>query len=1037
MSATLRTLSRFEVAAGAVLLALGGILRFAGLGWYDLSSDEAYHWLLSHHLLAAYYDEPGLVVWVLAASRGVAGDGEAGLRLLFAAAGLATVAALGLLCGLLGGRRAALVGLLLAAASPPLLLDSRRAMATVLADLLLLVTVILVAAARERPRLLAAAGLAAGLALNSRYTIWPALLGLGVYLLVERPPGWRSRWGLAALALVAAGLAPSAGYVVAHGTGGFQVRLLHAQGQLGGAGSLPLRTLHLAETLGWPLVPIVVTGLLPARGARAATWWPALLTVAAFAVSSGDSPSDVLPGLLPAAAGGVAVLLGWGLPARRTLLALAVAEGLLGVATLATSFGAAGLPSARFAQRDHAERTWDALGPALGRLAGGRTVESFDPDLPGLITYYSGVPATSSYPGYQDLPSPAGGDWFLVSSYPGADPRQPDADVIGGSGSACRTIHTWERQPGARLQVTYLGLLAAGRLGAPAAGCRATVSLDGWAGQLDARPGPGEGKTASLEKGAFDPLVAEGWGIGVPIAGYDDGQVVSAAGALVVRRGGAVEKVFALDRIDRSHRPLALFLPTTPRGTVTFGYGADGTIQVTPDLRPGGLRSLTALSETGGGTAVAAGHGSWSPVSDSGACLRRRSDAICVSGAPGHAGSEHQPPYLDWAGVDLELPPTRPASYHFRYLPDLLVPSSAPVIASPALTDGVVASAEWGPGGRLWLIDSSARPLPGWPVVSSAGFFSSPAMDGRGSSLRVVIGDDAGLVHAYDRSGRELPGWPLDLGYKVWSSPTLLPGGLMVVGDRDQVHLIGLDGLERPGWPRPIDGWPIATPAYDGRGVAVATLLIGSQRRGWLYAWDLDGGSRPGFPVRLTDDSDSSPTFLPGGGLAVADSAGAAFLIGPGGERRQLPGQAAQPIEASFTVAGGLAVVGSWDHVLRAWRLSDGTLAWTARAGDQLISSAAACSLDGGSSPDFVLSSKDGRLYAFDGAGRTVPGFPLSLGAPSFSSPLVADLDGDGYADVVVGAADGLHILRDVGPMGTCPWPMFRQGPQHWGAATG
>ena len=82
---------------------------------------------------------------------------------------------------------------------------------------------------------------------------------------------------------------------------------------------------------------------------------------------------------------------------------------------------------------------------------------------------------------------------------------------------------------------------------------------------------------------------------------------------------------------------------------------------------------------------------------------------------------------------------------------------------------------------------------------------------------------------------------------------------------------------------------------------------------------------------------------------------------------------------------------------------------------------------------DFIAGSKDGGLYAFNASGKPVPGFPIPLGAASFSSPLISDLDHDGFADVVIGAADGLHIVRGVGSLGDCPWPMFRQDSQHLG----
>jgi hypothetical protein len=44
-----------------------------------------------------------------------------------------------------------------------------------------------------------------------------------------------------------------------------------------------------------------------------------------------------------------------------------------------------------------------------------------------------------------------------------------------------------------------------------------------------------------------------------------------------------------------------------------------------------------------------------------------------------------------------------------------------------------------------------------------------------------------------------------------------------------------------------------------------------------------------------------------------------------------------------------------------------------------------------------------------------------------FSSPWAGDLDADGRADIVVGANNGIHVLKDVAPLGQASWPRFHQ----------
>jgi hypothetical protein len=128
--------------------------------------------------------------------------------------------------------------------------------------------------------------------------------------------------------------------------------------------------------------------------------------------------------------------------------------------------------------------------------------------------------------------------------------------------------------------------------------------------------------------------------------------------------------------------------------------------------------------------------------------------------------------------------------------------------------------------------------------------------------------------------------------------------------------------------------------------------------------------------------------------------------------------------------------VGSWDTRMYLWDDAGQLLpGWPVATQDQIISSAALVDLDGDDRLDIVVGSKDGRLYGWTIEGRPLPGFPYDLGAPVFSSPWVGDLDEEGRADIVVGANNGIHLLRDVGPLGRAAWPTFHRDAQRTGAA--
>src|SRR6185295_4471820 len=90
-----------------------------------------------------------------------------------------------------------------------------------------------------------------------------------------------------------------------------------------------------------------------------------------------------------------------------------------------------------------------------------------------------------------------------------------------------------------------------------------------------------------------------------------------------------------------------------------------------------------------------------------------------------------------------------------------------------------------------------------------------------------------------------------------------------------------------------------------------------------------------------------------------------------------------------------------------------------------------------GAPNDFTVTL---RLRVFDQNGRKAedrhtvfihhdgdlhPGFPLALGASGESSPALADLDGDGAAEIIVGTADGMvAAIRGDGTM-LPGWPVY------------
>ena len=101
--------------------------------------------------------------------------------------------------------------------------------------------------------------------------------------------------------------------------------------------------------------------------------------------------------------------------------------------------------------------------------------------------------------------------------------------------------------------------------------------------------------------------------------------------------------------------------------------------------------------------------------------------------------------------------------------------------------------------------------------------------------------------------------------------------------------------------------------------------------------------------------------------------------------------------------------------------LGDGAARWTAivPGGRVHWSSPAIADVDGDGSNDVVVGGLDGKVYAYQADGAPLPGWPAPAvvsGAPSAvaSSPAVADLDGNGSAEVVVGTG-ALEVVNQHG----------------------
>ena len=175
----------------AWLAALAGLtlLRLVLAALIPLSPDETYYWLWSRHLATGYYDDAPLIALWIRAGTFIAGNGALGIRLLSPLS-----AAIGTLLlwrageDLFPNRRAGLTAALLLNAT--LVLNAGAIITTPDTPLLLFWTASLWAMARwlatGDDRWFLAAGLAAGLGFEAKYTAALLFVAIGLFMLATR-----------------------------------------------------------------------------------------------------------------------------------------------------------------------------------------------------------------------------------------------------------------------------------------------------------------------------------------------------------------------------------------------------------------------------------------------------------------------------------------------------------------------------------------------------------------------------------------------------------------------------------------------------------------------------------------------------------------------------------------------------------------------------------------------------------------------------------------------------------------------------------
>lgn len=391
--------------------------------------------------------------------------------------------------------------------------------------------------------------------------------------------------------------------------------------------------------------------------------------------------------------------------------------------------------------------------------------------------------------------------------------------------------------------------------------------------------------------------------------------------------------------------------------------------------------------------------------------------------------------------------------------------------------------------GRVFVLERDGTVADGFPVEldpslsepsdrtpdlhPKRGLLGNPSvadLDGDGTSEIVVSAMD-GHVYVWDAtSGALRDGFPVALldpavedhyGLENVTTPTLAD----LDGDGD-LEIVAMSNELYAGQP------PSSPPSDPGDLRALLTGLVsnllfgGAGQSTRLYALHDDGSLVDGWPVAING---LAPGVLPlvGPGHTVAagdlDGDGADEVVasattaetilfdGDGSEIATLPSQPAAgngvtdpskvinlfeyPVVGDLNGVGGLDVVKSglttngvvnlllvgqnlpFDHVVQAWDTATGTFepGFPVATDDySLLSTPVIADVDGDGRNDAVAGNGLYLIRAFGALGREAEGFPKLTGGWTFPVPAVGDVDADGQLEMVGSTREGWRFLWDL-----------------------
>ncbi|MCD4774467.1 MAG: FG-GAP-like repeat-containing protein [Candidatus Aegiribacteria sp.] len=342
--------------------------------------------------------------------------------------------------------------------------------------------------------------------------------------------------------------------------------------------------------------------------------------------------------------------------------------------------------------------------------------------------------------------------------------------------------------------------------------------------------------------------------------------------------------------------------------------------------------------------------------------------------------------------------------------------------------------------GSVHVFDYQGNDIPGWPKTGLEQIRSKVAVgdiDSDYPGLEIVAVGVPCTLYVWHSDGTPVPGWPraANLAGHL-RAPVIFDvdgdGDLEIILGKGDVCIYNHDGTIYPGWPQSIGS--VATPSVadvDNDGVVEICAVSYNS----IYLWDKDGNPEPGWPLidvagatsyaqpvlaDLDDDGDLEILHAHYDQWSVPSQNHVAIYHHDGTNFNNWPFNYPGPHTYITPVVGDidndddLEIFGGGHTFDLQARHHTGAIVsgWPVSALSALECSPIVFDVDGDGFREVVFGENwpgaNGFLYAFNGDGSAVEDWPISINAPSYvNSAAVGDVDDDGDIEIAFMTGNG------------------------------